>query len=165
MPNRRFPASFAPNELTQLLERKRREGAFVLDLTETNPTHVGLGGAAPDELRHLADPANASYDPDPRGDIMHSQISSPALATGNGPAPEQRRRRRRRRRHTRPATTARAPPNWPSSDLRRYATLKAGYRPGSTISGAKQKIFRHALLRTSASSLGTFDRVYSFLRG
>jgi len=67
VPNRRFPDSFAPNELTQLLERKRREGARILDLTETNPTRVGLDGLRPAELQWLADPANTRYDPDPRG--------------------------------------------------------------------------------------------------
>jgi aspartate/methionine/tyrosine aminotransferase len=67
MANRRLPASFAPNELTELLERKRREGARILDLTETNPTRVGLGGVGPDELQWLADPRDAIYEPDPRG--------------------------------------------------------------------------------------------------
>jgi aspartate/methionine/tyrosine aminotransferase len=67
MPHRRLPASFAPNELTELLERKRREGARILDLTETNPTRVGLGEVGSGELQWLADPRGATYEPDPRG--------------------------------------------------------------------------------------------------
>jgi len=67
MPNRRFPAEFTPNEITGLLERKKRSGARILDLTETNPTRVGLGGAGPAELRALACERGARYEPDPRG--------------------------------------------------------------------------------------------------
>src|SRR5438045_2279223 len=67
MANRRLPASFAPNDLTELLERKRREGARVLDLTETNPTRVGLSSLSPDQILWLADPAAGRYEPDPRG--------------------------------------------------------------------------------------------------
>ena len=67
MPARRLPQQFAPNEITALLEEKRRVGARVLDLTETNPTRVGLAGAGPAELRALADPRGAVYEPDPVG--------------------------------------------------------------------------------------------------
>ncbi len=67
MPNRRFPSELTPNEITRLLERKRQSGARILDLTETNPTRVGLSGAGPAELRALASEDGAGYDPDPRG--------------------------------------------------------------------------------------------------
>ncbi len=67
MPVRRFPSEFTPNEITALLERRRRAGARILDLTQSNPTRVGLGGAGPGELQALADPRGAAYDPDPRG--------------------------------------------------------------------------------------------------
>jgi alanine-synthesizing transaminase len=69
MPNRRLPAEFTPNEITTLLERKRRAGARILDLTESNPTRVGLGGAGPAELQALADAEGARYDPHPRGSL------------------------------------------------------------------------------------------------
>jgi alanine-synthesizing transaminase len=67
MPTRRLPREFTPNEITALLEEKRRSGARILDLTETNPTRVGLAGAGPAELRALADPRGAVYEPHPRG--------------------------------------------------------------------------------------------------
>jgi alanine-synthesizing transaminase len=38
----RFHWDFRPNRLTQLLARKRSEGAQVLDLTESNPTRAGI---------------------------------------------------------------------------------------------------------------------------
>src|SRR5687767_6193758 len=54
------------NRLATLTARKRAAGVRVLDLTETNPTRVGLQGP-PGLLATLADPAALSYDPDPRG--------------------------------------------------------------------------------------------------
>jgi aspartate/methionine/tyrosine aminotransferase len=56
-----------PNEITALLERKRLEGTRILDLTESNPTRVGLGGAGAGEIQALADQRAATYDPHPRG--------------------------------------------------------------------------------------------------
>jgi alanine-synthesizing transaminase len=67
MSNRRIPSEFTPNEITALLERKRRAGDRILDLTESNPTRVGLGGAGPAELSALADAGGAKYEPHPRG--------------------------------------------------------------------------------------------------
>lgn len=55
-----------PNPLTALLAEKRRQGAPVLDLTESNPTRAALH--YPGELMQaLADPRALRYDPDPRG--------------------------------------------------------------------------------------------------
>ncbi len=67
MTTRRLPREFTPNEITALLEEKRRSGERILDLTESNPTKVGLAGAGRAELQALADPRGASYKPDPRG--------------------------------------------------------------------------------------------------
>ncbi len=69
MLNRRIPSDLTPNEITVLLERKRGAGARILDLTESNPTRVGLAGAGPAELRTLADARGAAYDPHPRGTL------------------------------------------------------------------------------------------------
>jgi alanine-synthesizing transaminase len=52
----------ARNRLAEVLERKRREGVPVLDLTESNPTHAGLT-APPDLLASLALPAALRYEP------------------------------------------------------------------------------------------------------
>jgi hypothetical protein len=55
-----------PNRLSSVLEARRRRGEPVLDLTETNPTRVGIP-YPPDLLAPLADPAALSYEPSPRG--------------------------------------------------------------------------------------------------
>ena len=55
-----------PNRLARLLEEKRRAGVRVLDLTETNPTKVGL--PVPDDLlAPLAARGSALYEPTPCG--------------------------------------------------------------------------------------------------
>ena len=54
------------NRLSQLLERKRRRGEIVLDLTESNPTRVGLVAAA-DLLAPLSAEAARCYEPAPLG--------------------------------------------------------------------------------------------------
>jgi hypothetical protein len=56
----------APNRLSALLDARRRSGAPLLDLTETNPTRAGLRAPA-DLLAPLADPAALAYDPEPFG--------------------------------------------------------------------------------------------------
>ena len=55
-----------PNRLTLLLDAKRAVGARVLDLTETNPTRVGLPSPL-DVTSLLADPAGLRYEPTPKG--------------------------------------------------------------------------------------------------
>ncbi len=55
-----------PNRLSLARDEKRRAGARVLDLTESNPTRVGL--PYPDDLLSpLADPAALRYEPSARG--------------------------------------------------------------------------------------------------
>ena len=56
-----------PNPLSILLAEKRRSGAAILDLTESNPTRAGLDYAGGELLAALADPRALRYDPDPRG--------------------------------------------------------------------------------------------------
>src|ERR1700682_859654 len=56
-----------PNPLSVLLARKRRDGAAILDLTESNPTHAGLHYPAGEIIEALADPCALAYDPQPRG--------------------------------------------------------------------------------------------------
>ncbi len=55
-----------PNRLSSLLEAKRKRGERILDLTETNPTRVGIV-YPPDLLAPLADPGALRYEPSPRG--------------------------------------------------------------------------------------------------
>ena len=54
------------NALSVLRAELHAKGAPILDFSESNPTRVGLG-MPPDKLGFLLDPANASYEPDPRG--------------------------------------------------------------------------------------------------
>jgi len=68
----RFPwgaggnADLRPNRLTQLLTAKRRAGARILDLTESNPTRASLAYPA-ETLSALADPRGLIYEPAPAG--------------------------------------------------------------------------------------------------
>ena len=56
-----------PNRLSALLAEKRRAGAPVLDLTESNPTRVGLVYAQDEILGSLASAQALRYDPSARG--------------------------------------------------------------------------------------------------
>jgi aspartate/methionine/tyrosine aminotransferase len=65
--SRRLDWACPPNRLSRLLERKRAEGARLLDLTESNPTRVGIPYPEEKIAAALSDPAAATYRPDPRG--------------------------------------------------------------------------------------------------
>ncbi len=67
MLSRRLPHDFEPNDWARSLEQCRAAEARLLDLSETNPTRVGLGGAGPNELAALARAEGARYEPDARG--------------------------------------------------------------------------------------------------
>jgi len=69
MLSRRWPHDATPNAWSMLLAERRAAGATLVDLTEANPTQVGLGGVGPDELAALASPEAARYEPDPRGTL------------------------------------------------------------------------------------------------
>jgi aspartate/methionine/tyrosine aminotransferase len=56
-----------PNPLSLLIEEKRRAGAPVLDLTESNPTRAGISYPGSAILSALADSASLRYDPSPLG--------------------------------------------------------------------------------------------------
>ncbi len=62
----RLPATLAQNPVSRAVDARRRSGARILDLTETNPTIVGLQYPL-DVLAPLADPAGRIYSPDARG--------------------------------------------------------------------------------------------------
>lgn len=55
------------NRLAALLRAKRSSGARLLDLTESNPTRIGLPYRGEEIAAALADPGAAVYEPDPRG--------------------------------------------------------------------------------------------------
>ena len=62
----RLPSSLEPNALARLMRAKRRSGASIADLTESNPTRVGLTYPA-DLLAPLAEARALTYDPQPLG--------------------------------------------------------------------------------------------------
>ncbi|HUI58496.1 MAG TPA: pyridoxal phosphate-dependent aminotransferase [Bryobacteraceae bacterium] len=62
----RFHWDFRPNRLTELLASKRREGADILDLTESNPTRAGFS-YPPEIQRAFDDPRLLEYEPAPAG--------------------------------------------------------------------------------------------------
>ena len=55
------------NALSRLLVEKRRDGGSLLDLTESNPTRVGISYPVDAITVALAEPGIAAYDPSPRG--------------------------------------------------------------------------------------------------
>ena len=55
-----------PNRLAELLQARRRAGAPVLDLTESNPTRAGIPYPG-DLLAPLADPGGLTYEPSAMG--------------------------------------------------------------------------------------------------
>ncbi len=59
-----------PNPLTQAIGERRRSGAQILDLTESNPTRCGFDYETGQILGALADPRALTYEPDPRGLIV-----------------------------------------------------------------------------------------------
>ena len=62
----RLPSSLETNELARLVQAGRRGGAALIDLTESNPTRVGL--SYPDGLlAPLGDARALDYDPQPLG--------------------------------------------------------------------------------------------------
>jgi aspartate/methionine/tyrosine aminotransferase len=63
----RVPPDPVPNAWSRLLDERRAAGVPLLDLTEANPTRVGLSGVGAAELAALAAPEAARYEPDPRG--------------------------------------------------------------------------------------------------
>jgi alanine-synthesizing transaminase len=66
MVSSRLPSSLEANALARVIQAKRRSGASILDLTESNPTRVGLTYPA-DLLAPLAEPRALAYDPQPLG--------------------------------------------------------------------------------------------------
>jgi alanine-synthesizing transaminase len=72
----RVPWPERENRLTQALRRRREAGDPVIDLTETNPTRVGLVYPAAAIAQAMSDPAAARYAPDPRGLVTAREVVS-----------------------------------------------------------------------------------------
>ena len=71
-----------PNALSQVLARMRAAGEKIIDLTESNPTKVGLQYPA-ELLKELADPRGLRYELDPRGlPVARQAVASIYAAKG-----------------------------------------------------------------------------------
>ena len=78
----RFRWDLQPNRITQLLAARRRAGARVLDLTESNPTRASLAYPA-EILNAFEDPRALLYEPAPAGAADARQaVASYYLARG-----------------------------------------------------------------------------------
>ncbi len=66
MTSSRLPASLEPNALSRAIDARRRRGVAVADLTESNPTRVGLH-YPPGLLAGLSHPQGLVYEPQPLG--------------------------------------------------------------------------------------------------
>ena len=74
--------NLSSNRVTQALDRLRAAGAPVVDLTESNPTRVGLC-YPPDALQPLADAAGLVYEPQPFG-LLAARRAVAAALLGRG---------------------------------------------------------------------------------
>jgi hypothetical protein len=85
----RVPRGSAPNQLTRALARLRAGGVPVADLTESNPTRVGLAYPA-DLLGPLGHPAGLRYEPQPLGlPAAREAVAADQMRRGAAVAPEQ----------------------------------------------------------------------------
>ena len=75
----RVPENLAANRLTRTLDRLRVAGTPIIDLTESNPTRVGLR-YPPESLEPLADTAGLIYEPEPLGLPAARRAVAAALA-------------------------------------------------------------------------------------
>jgi len=65
--SRRFKWDLEPTRFARLIEEKKRAGARVLDLTESNPTRAGFDYPVEEILAALAKTSSMLYEPTPRG--------------------------------------------------------------------------------------------------
>jgi len=65
--SKRFKWSLEPNRFARLIEEKKKAGARILDLTESNPTRVGFDYSDDEILDALAQAPAMLYEPAPRG--------------------------------------------------------------------------------------------------
>jgi alanine-synthesizing transaminase len=65
--SKRFKWDLEPTRFARLIEEKKRAGARILDLTESNPTRAGFDYPAEEILGALAQPPAMVYEPMPRG--------------------------------------------------------------------------------------------------
>jgi hypothetical protein len=74
----RFHWDLRPNRIARAVEERRRSGARILDLTESNPTHAGIEYPA-DILRAFEDPRMARHESGVTGNWLsrHRDVKRP----------------------------------------------------------------------------------------
>jgi alanine-synthesizing transaminase len=83
--SRRLPWEHAKNRLTLAVEERTARGLPVIDLTETNPTRVGLAYPEDELAELLRRGAGVSYEPHPRGLLAAREALAEALSTPGDP--------------------------------------------------------------------------------
>jgi alanine-synthesizing transaminase len=72
--SKRFKWSLESNRFARLIEEKKRSGARILDLTESNPTQAGFDYPAEEILGALAQAPAMLYEPAPRGLLVARRV-------------------------------------------------------------------------------------------
>jgi alanine-synthesizing transaminase len=83
--SRRLPWEHARNRLTLAVEERSARGLPVIDLTETNPTRVGLAYPEGELAELLRAGAAAAYEPHPRGLLTAREALAEALSRPGDP--------------------------------------------------------------------------------
>lgn len=84
----RFHWDAKPNRLAETLAHKRREGAALIDLTQSNPTQAGLRYSL-DVVHAFEDSSMLLYEPSPRGLLAAREaVSAYYAARGHDVSPE-----------------------------------------------------------------------------
>src|SRR5262245_47716117 len=81
--SRRTAWERSTNRLADRVEQARLAGSAILDLTETNPTRVGIGYPAAEILASLSLPEALDYEPDPQG-LMTARRAVCEVYAGRG---------------------------------------------------------------------------------
>lgn len=79
-----------PNRISALLEARKRAGARILDLTESNPTHAGLSYPDREILDALGDARSLRYEPSPAGAAEAREAVSAYYASRGASVPADR---------------------------------------------------------------------------
>jgi alanine-synthesizing transaminase len=83
--SRRLPWDRATNHLTRAREERRARGLPTIDLTETNPTQVGIAYPEDELAELLRRSASPVYQPHPRGLLSAREALAAALSTPEDP--------------------------------------------------------------------------------
>src|SRR5215210_2531849 len=87
--SRRLPWEHPTNRLTQAVEERKARGLPTIDLTETNPTRVGIPYPEDELAELLRRGAAPAYEPHPRGSLAAREALAAALSTpGDAVSPD-----------------------------------------------------------------------------